>query len=58
MYMYIYTFSSRFIYLTKPFSAISVYFYMNVFINYFILTALCAILNEGEKICKNQQPNF
>jgi len=29
---------------------------MNVFINYYsTLTALCAISNRGEKICKYQQ---
>jgi len=58
LYMYIYKPLSWFIYLTKPYSAISVYFYMNMFINYSTLTAFCATLNMGQKFCKNQQANF
>jgi len=58
MYMYIYKPSSYFIHLTKPYSAISAYFYIDVFINYFTLTAFCATLNGGQKVSKNQQANF
>jgi len=38
MYMDIYKSSSEFIYLTKPYFAISVYFYINVFIKYSTLS--------------------